>query len=60
MKHKVIASTLMAFNTIFDELIRRLEQVGEKIVKSRITLHHDTLDGYQAIVWTKHESKKAK
>ena len=30
MKHKIMAIDLAAFNAIFDNLIRRLDQVGEK------------------------------
>lgn len=60
MKHKVIASNLAAFNTLFDDLIRRLEQVGEKIVKTRFTWDNDLHKGYCAKVWTKRESEVPK
>lgn len=41
MKHKIIATNISAFNALLDELIRRLEQVGEKIVKAKFLFNHD-------------------
>ena len=58
MKHKIMAIDPAAFNALFDNLIRRLEQVGEKIVK--VKFNNDVSEGYRATVWTEHESKEAK
>lgn len=59
MKHKIIASNLSAFDTLFDNLIRRLEQVGEKVVKAKFSFSNDSLE-YCATIWTERESKEAK
>lgn len=59
MKHKIIATDIEAFNTLFDDLIRRLELVSEKIVKAKFSVKHDLVPKYLATVWTKHESKEA-
>lgn len=58
MKHKIIASNLSAFNILFDALVSRIEQVGDKIVKTRFKFDNDIHSGYSATVWTKHESKE--
>ena len=60
MKHKVNASTLHEFMSVFDALLKRLEQTGEKIVGSRFVFD-DTcglFNGFRATVWTKRKEVK--
>lgn len=59
MNHKIKATNFTDFNTLFDCLVSRLEQVGEKIVKARFSFTSDTYHGYRAIVWTKRERNEA-
>ena len=55
MKHKVNADTLHAFMAVFDALLMRLEQTGEKIVGSRFVFDDTAglFNGFRATIWTK-------
>lgn len=55
MKHKVKADSLHAFLEVFDALLKRLEQTGEKIVGSRFVFDDTAglFNGFRATVWTR-------
>lgn len=60
MKHKIVASNLSAFNVMFDDFLKRCEEVGEKIAKAQFNWDNDLHKGYRAKVWTKRESEVTK
>lgn len=53
MKHKVIASSYSSFTTLFDELLRRLSQTNQTVVKSKFYWDNDSHKGFMAKLWTK-------
>lgn len=57
MKHKVIASSHASFAMLFDDLVRRLEQTKQVIVKARFSWDNDLHKGFQAKIWTKGEDE---
>lgn len=54
MKHKVEAFTITAFVPLFEELVKRLDQMGEEIVGSRFVFddQHPWI-GFRATIWTR-------
>lgn len=59
MKHVVQAYTLPAFLACYEQLVKRLEETGEKVCRARFVF--DGLSGgvHKAVLWTKQEARVA-
>ena len=59
MKHKVKAHVFSEFSGLFDALVRRLDQTGEKIVRSKFVFDDmNAFISFRATVWTKRAEQK--
>lgn len=59
MKHKIQSVNRADFDTMWDDLMAKLNDAGEVVVKSKITLatqYPSIYSKYKAVVWTKHEN----
>lgn len=59
MKHKVITRAFPEFCQYFDTLVKRLDQTGEKIVRSKFVLDERPFGHYVATVWTERAKDSA-
>ncbi len=59
MKHKVKARVFCEFCGLFDELVKRLDQCGERIVRSKFVFDDmNAFVSFRATVWTERKEKK--
>ena len=58
MKHKVRTRTLIDFCGHWDVLVKRLEQCGERIVRSKFVIDETPFGCYTATVWTERKEKE--
>lgn len=53
MKHKIKAHVFSEFSALFDALVKRLDQTGEKIVRSKFVFDDmNAFVSFRATVWT--------
>lgn len=59
MKHNVKAHVFSEFSGLFDALVKRLDQTGEKIVRSKFVFDDmNAFVSFRATVWTERKEKE--
>ncbi len=60
MKHKIKAHVFSEFSALFDALVKRLDQTGEKIVRSKFVFDAmSAFVSFRATVWTERAKEAA-
>lgn len=60
MKHKIKAHVFSEFSALFDALVKRLDQTGEKIVRSKFVFDDmNAFVSFRATVWTERAEEDA-
>ncbi len=60
MKHKIKAHVFSEFSALFDALVKRLDQTGEKIVRSKFVFDDmNAFVSFRATVWTERAEEVA-
>ncbi len=59
MKHQVDTSTHLRFLDLWESLLKRLDQTGEKIVRAKLKFKETYwTDSFRATVWTERAEQK--
>lgn len=60
MKHKIKTRVFSEFSALFDALVKRLDQTGEKIVRSKFVFDDmNAFVSFRATVWTERAEEAA-